>query len=394
MNFACLPRFRMLTESQLSHESTHSVAISLLRGLAAIEVAAAHLRNEFFPALRTLDAPPLWYQLLAFATGFAHQAVVVFFLISGWLVGGSLLNKFRHPDALALYAIDRVTRLWTVLIPTFLLMLLIGLASGELLPARLDTSPGHAYSLTTFAGNLLGLQTIWLPEFGDNYPLWSLANETWYYLLFPLLLLAWRARGAARKTLAALLLGALVFMLPAPIVLYFSLWLLGAACARLRIDCPPVTQAGVLLILLGMAVYFRMSGHNDDQTLASFPQDLMLSLPIVFLLASLHQPFPARKRIARAVRRVGAVTSEFSFTLYVVHVPVLSMFHHGLQAICGDDKLPAARPADLAVYAAMLAVVLLFAYGFYLLFEARTAAVRRIAKTLLRKQTGPAGAQA
>jgi peptidoglycan/LPS O-acetylase OafA/YrhL len=83
-------------------------------------VAAAHLRAECSPACAEHGRSALWYQVLAFFTGFAHQAVLVFFLISGWLVGGSLLNKLGQPDALLSYAIDRITRLWTVLMPTFL----------------------------------------------------------------------------------------------------------------------------------------------------------------------------------------------------------------------------------------------------------------------------------
>ena len=39
-------------------------------------------------------------------------------------------------------------------------------------------------------GNLFFLQTIFVPPFGSNAPLWSLSFEFWYYLLFPLCLFA------------------------------------------------------------------------------------------------------------------------------------------------------------------------------------------------------------
>jgi peptidoglycan/LPS O-acetylase OafA/YrhL len=42
------------------------------------------------------------------------------------------------------------------------------------------------YTATTFVGNLAFLQTIAVPIFGTNGPMWSLANEFWYYLIFPL----------------------------------------------------------------------------------------------------------------------------------------------------------------------------------------------------------------
>jgi hypothetical protein len=50
MHLPSLPRFRLLQHSQLGEDSYHSLLISLLRGLAALQVAAAHLRNEFMPA--------------------------------------------------------------------------------------------------------------------------------------------------------------------------------------------------------------------------------------------------------------------------------------------------------------------------------------------------------
>lgn len=117
------PLISVQLSKSLKADSYQSHAMSLLRGVAALQVTAAHLRAEVFPGLQGMMDAPYGYQILAFATGFAHQAVVVFFFISGWLVGGSLLDKWSHPNILASYAIDRVSRLWTVLIPILLLSL-------------------------------------------------------------------------------------------------------------------------------------------------------------------------------------------------------------------------------------------------------------------------------
>src|SRR5215217_3717130 len=102
--------FQWQRQSQLSENSMQSLLMNLLRGIASLQVAAAHLRSELYPGLRGLDEPGVPYMALAFLTGFAHQAVIVFFLISGWLVGGSLLNRIGQPCALRSYAIDRITR--------------------------------------------------------------------------------------------------------------------------------------------------------------------------------------------------------------------------------------------------------------------------------------------
>ncbi|QYF93525.1 acyltransferase family protein [Massilia sp. PAMC28688] len=394
MNTPSLPRLRLLDHSQLDEDTWHSFLISLLRGLAALQVAAAHLRADFFPGLRSLDDPALWYQALAFATGFAHQAVLVFFLVSGWLVGGSFLNKMAHPDALKMYAIDRVTRLWTVLVPTFLLILAFGIVSGALDPRHADFGLDNPYSVSAFAGNLLGLQTITVPQFGGNFPLWSLANESWYYLMFPLLVLALTGRARRSRLLLGSLLGGAVLLLPVAITLYFSIWLLGAGFSRVRLECGAITRATLLTALLGLSVYFRLFGSNDDLVAASYPQDLLLSVLFLLFLSSTVTKAPPASLIVRAVKPWATTLSNFSFTLYVVHIPVMDMLAWLGRVVLGKNKLAAASVGDLAIFLAMLAVVVLFSYGFYRLFEARTYRVRRWLKSQLTKKPLPGVAAA
>ncbi|HEU4776842.1 MAG TPA: acyltransferase family protein [Telluria sp.] len=373
------PRLRVMPQSQLGEDSWHSLLISFLRGMAALQVAAAHLRAEFMPSLRSLEQPALWYQALSFFTGFAHQAVVVFFLISGWLVGGSLLNKRAEPAALKLYAIDRVTRLWTVLIPTFVLILALGILTGQVDPRAPDFARDNPYSATALAGNLVGLQTVSVPQFGGNYPLWSLANESWYYLMFPLLLTAFWGR---RRLGALLALAALAVLLPPELVLYFSVWLLGAGFSRLRLDCDALARFALLFLTVGLSVWFRLKGSNDGLVFGSYLQDVAISLPfLLFLSSTVVRPSPAIR--TAPLRNFAGFFSDFSFTLYVVHVPLLGLFKWLGTTLLGTHTISAVHPLHLLVYVALLAAVVLLAYGFYRLFEARTYQVRRWFKHLL-----------
>ena len=373
-----LPRFHLLPCSQLHADSWHSILISLLRGLAALQVAAAHLRAELMPGLRGMDNPTLWYQGLAFATGFAHQAVLVFFVISGWLVGGSLLNKWGQPEALKWYAVDRISRLWTVLLPTFMLVLALGILTGSVDPRSVDASPGNPYSASSLIGNLVGLQTISVPQFGGNYPLWSLANESWYYLMFPLVL----AVGGKRRAGAALALLLIAGLLPAAMTAYFALWLLGAAFSRIRLACGAVTRVVLLVVLAGLSVLFRLTGYNDDMTLASFGQDILLGLLLVLFLSSTIGA-PGTHVGAAPLRRSADLLANFSFTLYVIHVPLLGLLKWLGRTLLGRDRLGATSALDLLAYGVLLGVLLASAYGFYRLFEARTPAVRRWLKRVL-----------
>ncbi len=382
MNSPTLPRLRLTAESQLAEDSWHSILIAALRGLAAFQVAAAHLRAEFFPGLRSVQDPALWYQALAFFTGFAHQAVLVFFLISGWLVGGSFLNKMHQPGALKLYAIDRVTRLWTVLVPTFGLILAFGILTGVLDARHADFSAANPYSVTALAGNLAGLQTISVPQFGGNYPLWSLANESWYYLLFPLLVMA-LGGGGGRRLLPGLLALLAALLLPFTLVLYFSIWLPGAAFSRVRLDCGALTRSALLVALLALAVYFRLTGRTAEMSVESYLPHLALSVLFVLFLSSTVVKTDPRMALVAPLRATANFFSNFSFTLYVVHIPVLGML--GWLGVHLFDKggLAADNVADLGIYVAMLAIVMVFSYGFYRLFEARTYQVRRWLKGML-----------
>lgn len=374
--------FHWQRQSQLSEDSMQSLLMNLLRGVASLQVAAAHLRAEIYPGLRNLDEPGLAYMALAFFTGFAHQAVMVFFLISGWLVGGSLLNKIGQPRALRSYAIDRATRLWTVLVPTFMMMIGIGLITGAATtePAGFG-SPGE-FSAGTFLGNVLGLQTIVVDRFGGNYPLWSLANETWYYIQFPLLLLIFTGRGLLQQASCAALLALTFAWLPYVMSLYFGIWLLGAVFSRIRVESSFGARIVVLAIALGVSVYYRIYGVNDDILPESFGQDLICTLPVVVFLAAMSQPIGP----SVFLRRVGAFgkwLSEFSFTLYVLHVPVIDLLQYIGRTQFGRTLLDPTRPTDFAIYFAMLGILMGTSYLSYLVFERNTYRVRRFAKRLL-----------
>lgn len=381
-----IPSFRVQWQRQslVDTHSAHSFLIALLRGLAALQVAAAHLRSEMFPGLRELADPPLYYQALAFATAFSHQAVIVFFLISGWLVGGSLLNKLGQPGALQNYAIDRATRLWTVLLPALCLMLAVGAATGTVAPAQADFSAINDYSATSFIGNLLGLQTLLVPAFAGNYALWSLSNETWYYLQFPLLLVVFFGKTLVRQLGAATVLVLSCAVLPASMTVYFALWLLGALFSRIRIDCTTAVRVTLLAFAAAATFYFRATEVNDDLKPDFFVMHLMYSLPLLAFLASMQRPLDASKGAMRIFGPLAHLLSEFSFTLYVIHVPMIKLMRHlGLQEF-GRDRLVADQPTDYAIYFGMLLAILAAAWLSWRLFESHTFRVRRLLKAALR----------
>lgn len=389
MHSRTMVRLTFQRYSELDDDSWHSILISLLRGLAAFIVVVAHLRAAMYPGLRAVADPPLWFKGLAFVSGFAHQAVLVFFVISGWLVGGSLLNKIRHPRAIAHYTIDRVTRLWTVLIPTFLLTLLFAAATGVVSPNELDFSPDNPYSAVNFLGSLVGLQRVLLPDFGGNFPLWSLANETWYYLLFPVLTVAFTARKPVVRIVCTAALVLLCVQLPTSIVAYFLIWLLGVLFSRIRIECGSVARWGWVLLVIAGACYFRLTGELDAFEITTLGQDIVCSLLYLVLLSSLQFKASAASALKRSSQRVGKFFAEFSFSLYVLHVPLIGLLHHLGTTHLGLQQLSPAVPFHTLIYIGMLATIMVTAYLSYLLFESRTYRIRAAAKRFFLQRPAP-----
>ncbi|MCG2584309.1 acyltransferase family protein [Massilia sp. TS11] len=304
-----------------------------------------------FPGMRSISDPPLWLQALAFLTGFAHQAVVLFFVLSGWLVGGSLLEKFRRPLAYEHYAIDRISRLWTVLLPCLLL--------SAVLAGQLPDWP-------VLLGNLFGWQTLVVPAFGGNFPLWSLVNETAYYAMFPLLLAAATATSSARRWLAAGLVSLWLGLAPAALSLYFLVWLIGAAASRLRLPAAAGLAVPAWLGFAALAAYLRLRGWNDDLDLRSIGQDLLYGAMFGLCLALL--PGGARRGLTPRLAESAAGLAAFSFTLYVMHMPLL----WALQPAPLDPY----ATTSLLHYLQWLAAIVFGSSLCYAAFEAHTGAVR------------------
>ncbi|WP_036216692.1 acyltransferase [Massilia sp. LC238] len=374
-------RIFLLDRTNLNESYQHSVLISALRSIAALQVVAAHLRGELFPSLKTVADPSLWYQGLAFFTGFSHIAVVIFFLLSGWLVGGSLLNKLGEPNCMMSYAIDRLTRMWIVLVPAFVLTLAIGTITQTVDPGRISYAPDNEYSWSTFWGNLFGLQGMAVPRFGGNFSLWSLSNEMWYYALFPLLLLPVIGQRGISKVAGLAACAVIGYLLLFDLMLYFVIWLLGVLFSRIRIELGRAARFLLIVVILGLAVHFRLSGSIGTLVAATFAEDLLFSVLFLCLLSSLQ--FPAdRARIGNRLAKLAGLLAPFSFTLYVIHYPLIYLAEF-LHDPIGTQTLSTSDPASLLVYRALFVAIVVFAYLFHLPFEAHTYRLRRFVKRMV-----------
>jgi peptidoglycan/LPS O-acetylase OafA/YrhL len=113
---------------------------------------------------------------------------------------------------------------------------------------------------------------------------------------------------------------------------------------------------------------------------ASLVQDLVYSSVFLVFMASMQVPV---RRHATLLRRGANLLAQFSFTLYVLHIPLIGVLRYlGLHAF-GRTALSPLNRLDYLLYAGMLLFILASCYLSFRLFEAHTPAVRRVLKGLL-----------
>jgi peptidoglycan/LPS O-acetylase OafA/YrhL len=371
-------------------QDTKFIWLDFVRGLSAIAVCASHLRAALFVDYSSLVNATLFQKAFYLATGLGHQAVMVFFVLSGFFVGGSVLRsgeRFRPGN----YAIARLSRLWIVLVPALLLTaivdhLIAGVAPGVLAGGFEPiwhsgpvSAAEYSASPLNFLANLAFLQTIVAPVFGTNGPLWSLANEFWYYVLFPLcaMALGWAlpkphgARVALRIVLGALALG-LLWLLPTGIVAAYPIWLLGLVAyfltGRLAATARRLALAAGLAAFAASLAYSKAVGLQDSLGISA---DLMIGAAFCLLcvaLANMPGPRDPHSLFVRTSRRMSA----FSYSLYLVHFPLVAWIGAGLY---GAHRM-APGAVGLAHFAGWLLVLLAAGIVFWWLFERRTDLVR------------------
>jgi peptidoglycan/LPS O-acetylase OafA/YrhL len=358
--------------------------LDAVRGSAALLVVMEHARCSSlvsYAEVVVAKGPPL--QLFYAATGMGHSAVMMFFALSGYLVGGPMIEQITAQRfSMVRYAIRRMVRLWIVIIPALLFTLffdsvaqrLAGVAAydgslGWLVPSLPRTDSPAVYDIGSLLGNVAFLQTITVPTYGSNGPLWSLANEFWYYVLGPLVVLAGLSRRAAAiRILAGLSALAIALWLPTIILILGLVWAAGAVAfqyPRLSIAKRTIVHPMGRLALCTPAALALVVGRLPD---VDVPDVVLGLLVAVALPAAAAMP-----SLGRWYEVCSRALADISYSLYLTHFPLIV-------AISAIFVLPDRWQPDLpgiALFACLVFVALAWAAVIYALFESRTDLVYR-----------------
>lgn len=340
-----------------------SLSLDLLRASAASAVVLYHAS---------------WFQLDDGLFGFftprlGHSAVIVFFVLSGFVIAAT-----TRPDHSALeYAIKRISRVYSVALPAVLIVIALNYFS-----LWRGITPPDAYELRQpvayFGLHMLFGGDLWSLAIGafSIGPYWSLNYEVWYYVVF----------GAAVFTPGVLryFAVAIVLLMAGPkIVVLLPVWLAGAAVYKLsqRHLLPRGWARLVAVVSVIVLIGFTDSAWDKASDVASF--SLAAHLPfslrfsqwflgdyvrcvatcgLIWSFCSAEIPWPA------TLARWGKRLAEVSFSLYLMHAPLMAFFR---------NLDPAAGPL-----AAVLAVAC--SIGFGLVFEPQRDRVRRVLHGLTR----------
>ena len=151
------------------------------RATAALMVLVGH-------ALGIFNARhPVWPQ---------QFGVVIFFLLSGYLISQTLHKRLEQPQSTFLeYAVDRWARIYSGFLPAILFVVVLDYLTlryfGHIAKAEVVTR----LNSETFFANLFMLQAPgFFDPFGSAAPFWTVAIEFWIYMFVGLLAFSIRWR--------------------------------------------------------------------------------------------------------------------------------------------------------------------------------------------------------
>lgn len=295
-----------------------SVALDAARASAALYVVAHHIAG-------TSGA----FGRAGLLFRFGQEAVLVFFLLSGFVI---FANEHHRTTGTRAYFLRRVRRIYPPLIIAMLVSIVVVWSNGSL---QAD------FSWKELIGNLLSLQDISflkpgviVEPFLGNDPLWSLSYEVAFYVFFPIVMKGWN-RNPVRTDHVIGLVCCIAYgtyaLVPnhfSLVVAYFLLWWTGAMAAATfgqgyRTFLGQIRTLGwmamlcIVALVVVLLVGSRGLGYYPVLPLRHFIFGILLVIllfgPIGATLVRWIAPF----------KWAAVPIASISYGLYILHFPLL-----------------------------------------------------------------------
>ncbi len=381
----CLPSTRMSIR-QPSLRGTHYPALDGMRGLAILMVVVHNFSFD------DANLSGIAGRLLHACVIGGWMGVIMFFVLSGFLITGILLDTQHEPGHFRRFYLRRTLRI-APLYYAVLLIAFVGLPLAGTVPAPVRADQPSQVWLWTYLSN-------WVQPFGlagETFPhFWSLAVEEQFYLLWPLL--TWRQspetvlrRGLVLAVLAPVVRTAILMRGGTSGMVYLwspcrmdALALGGCAAAALRMPGlaawlqarrkQVLWAAGATLLACPLTCGGVWSSSFKMQTLGYS----LLAIGFTLLLVGLTcADLAGDARLSVRWWRTAPlrVLARYSYGIYVFHKPLQQAVGEPLMQSFGASAIHSTW-VNAAYGAAGLAVSLVLAVLSYHLFEQRFLALR------------------
>ena len=350
----------MNLQSEKLVKSNNLLFLDGLRGIAAFYVLVGHSRWLLWEGYSNYQLHKQQYSviekfLVYFLSLFkyGHEMVLFFFVLSGFVIHLRYSTQISNNTFIRFdfknYIFRRMKRIYPPLIVAILVGFLFDTFGRHLgYSIYFQKTPNMVinnnvsvdFTIKNLLGNLFFLQKTYFPVWGSNGPLWSLKFEWWFYMLYPILFIINRKGVLLSLVIITLISFALnngLFSIPFnllnEVLAALLSWWLGTLLAdiytkRLKISFLYLSPLTLLVFIAPLIEKIEFLKSNTDNISA------LGFFGLLSLLFYLQSKGVILNKIS-SLRWLG----DFSYTLYILHVPIL-VFISGFLLSHNVNNLP------------------------------------------------------
>lgn len=315
--------------------------LDLVRALCAQVVVLAHMELLHRFEQSPFSLPPL-----------ASIAVVMFYILSGFLIARALFVRYREPDYdFVHFFIDRFCRIYPAYFAALVFVALIDAVHRLYYPQHyyifLSGLGDFSYSVanfiatalmvfkTPFLSVLVGHENLMI--FGSAGQFWSLPVEWWLYLTVGYLVLTLKRKRFAVRDYALFLLFAYIpffFMFQGNPVTgegMAAVWLMGAIASFVYNACRVDMTKPYVRLLVGVAVVLLCLTSLFRYQISGSPYDALgaFNLTALFLVSLwLVQHHWGNFLSSPSIERITRFLSSYAYSLYLTHYSLIEFLNN------------------------------------------------------------------